>query len=137
MPVQANIGIQTAGTVAWDGTAAFEADIRHYIRFGWVFEVTADIVADAVFKVQSAPSSVADPCVPGRFTDAEAIGTCQSPVLEGTAASVTIPAGTKAGTVCSGTIPCRPGSFVRLASVSGDTADVKAVLLRQGPKMTR
>lgn len=135
MPVQANIGGQTSGTVAWDGAASFSADIRKFIRFGWVFEVIGAIAADAVFKVQAAPPSAADPCVPGAFVDVEAMGTCQSAVIEGTAAQVTIPAGTAVGTVCSGTIPCRPDAFVRLVPVSGTTANVKVVLLRQGPKM--
>lgn len=137
MPVQANIGVQTTGTIAWDGAAAASADVRHHIRFGWVFEITATLAVDAVFKVQAAPASAADNCLPGVFTDVEAMGTCQSDVIAGTAAQVIIPAGTVVGTVCSGTIPCRAGAFVRLASVSGPTTDVRAILLRQGPKMTR
>ena len=129
-----NIGIQTAGTVAWDGAAAFASDITKWNQFGWSFEVTADIVTDAVFKVQAAPPSAADKCVPGVFEDVPEIAICKEPAAAGALAQVTIPAGTKAGTECAGTIPCRPNAFVRLASVSGDTANVKAVLLRQGPQ---
>ncbi len=131
-----NIGIGTAGTIAWDGAAAFPADITKWNQFGWSFQVTADIAVDAVFHVQAAPPSAADKCVPGAFADVLAVAICQlrNPVLPGDVATITIPAGTKAGTECAGTIPCRPNTFVRLAAISGDTPNVKAVLLRHGPQ---
>lgn len=128
-----NPGIQNNATVAWNGTTARPMDIRKYVNFGWSFEVIAALGADTVFKVQAAPPSPGDPCVPGTFADVEAITICQAPVQDGALATFTIPAGTPVGTVCAGTIPCRPGAFVRLAAVSGETADVLAVGIRQGP----
>lgn len=131
--MQSNVGIQNNATIAWDGAAAFAHDIRKFVRFGFSFEVTGVIAADAVFKVQAAPPSVADKCVPGAFVDVAAITICQAPVAAGALAEFRIPAGTPVGTVCAGTIPCRSGAFIRLASVSGTTGNVKAVLVRQGP----
>ena len=128
-----NVGIQNVATVAWTGAAARAVDIRKFVRFGWVFEVTGAIAADAVFKVQAAPPSDADPCVPGTFVDVAEISICDRPAVPGPAAQVTIPAGTPIGTICAGTIPCRPDAFVRLASVSGTVANVLATIVRQGP----
>lgn len=130
--MNSNPGIQNNATIAWDGTNAFAKDITKHVHFGWAFEVTGAIATAAVFKVQSAPPSANDPCVPGAFTDVPAVGICQPPV-QGALATVTIPAGTPIGTVCAATVHCRPNAFVRLASVSGTTANVKAVLIRQGP----
>lgn len=135
MPVQANIGVQTVGTIGWDGTASFPMDTRKFIRFGWVFEVTGVIAADAVFRVQYANPLPADQCNPGPFQNATATGNCAVTPAAGSFAEVTIPAGTPVGTVCSGTIPCKPGAFMQVVPVSGTTANVKVVNLRQGPKM--
>ena len=132
MPVNSNIAVQTSSTIAWDGTAAFAGDLRTHTRFAWTFEVTTTLAADTVFKFQSAPADVANRCLPGAFTDVDAIPTCDNSIVAGLA-TVTLPAGTLAGAVCSGTLPCRPDAFIRLAAVSGNTANVKAVLLRQGP----
>jgi hypothetical protein len=130
-----NVGIQNVGTVAWNGAAGRAFDIRPFVRFGWAFEVIAALGADTVFKVQSSPASEADPCVPsGVWTDVEAVSLCDAPAEAGDIATVTIPAGTPVGTVCAGTIPCRPDAFVRIQGVSGEVADVLAVLIRQGPK---
>jgi hypothetical protein len=126
MPVQSNPAIQNVPSLAWDGTAASAADIRKHIRFGWSFEVTSAIAVDAVFKVQAAPASAVDNCVAGVFSDVAAMPTCVGAAVAG-AATITIPLGTAIGTICSGTIPCRPGA------VSGTTASVKAILVRQGP----
>lgn len=133
MAVQSNIAIGTTGTVAWDGTNSFAADIRKHLRFAWSFEVTAAIAVDAVFNVQAAPPSAGNPCVPGAFVAVPEVSICDNIAQPGPQATVTIPAGTPIGTICGGTIPCRPDAFVRLASASGTTASVKAVLLRQGP----
>lgn len=112
---------------AWDGTAAYPANIVEHLYFSFGFEVTAPIVTAARFKVQAAPASLADPCVPGAFVDVEAIPLCDGVALAaGTLAEIEIPAGTPAGAICSGTIPCFPNVFVRLAAVSGDTANVLA-----------
>jgi hypothetical protein len=130
-----NPAIQVAGLVAWDGAAATPRDVSTYNNFGFTFEVTADITTDAVFTFQSAPASAANPCVPGSFSDVNAVVICLQPwaVPVGTLASVMIPAGTKAGQVCRGTLPCKPDKFLQMKAVSGDTAKVHAVMLLQGP----
>ena len=130
---QVNIAIGTVGTIAWNGVAPFAADIRKHIRFAWSFEVVGPIAADAVFNIEAAPPSDADPCVPGPFEPVPEVSVCDFPAVPGPQATVTIPAGTPVGTVCGGTIPCRPNAFVRLVSASGSTANVRAVMLRQGP----
>lgn len=134
MPVQSNIAIQYVPTVAWDGTTAFGQDIRKFTRFAWAFEVTADLAADAVFNVQAAPPSDTDDCVAGTYVAVPEVATCDSTAEAGPQATITIPSGTPAGTVCTGTIPCRPDAFVRLNHVSGG-ADVKVAMVRGGPKM--
>lgn len=128
-----NIAISTVGTVAWDGAAAFAGDIRKFNDFAWSIETTADITTDAVFNITAAPASDVDKCLPGTFAPVDAIASCSGAAV-GDAAQITIPAGTVAGTVCGGTIACRAGAFVKLASASGDTANVKVVLLRGGPR---
>lgn len=130
--MNSNPGIQNNATVAWDGTTHRPGDISKHVNFGWSFEVIAALGADTIFKVQSAPPSVGDPCVPGAWTDVQRVPVCMSPLVAGVA-QFTLPAGTPIGTVCAGTIPCRPDKFVRLQSVSGEPADVRAVLIRQGP----
>lgn len=135
MPVQSNVGAQHEGVIAWNGTASFPRDIRKFVRFGWSFEVTAAITTAAVFNVQAAPPSDADPCVPGTFAPVPEVSICDSPAEPGPQATITIPAGTAVGTVCSGTIPCRPNAFVQLTAASGDTANVRAVMVRSGPKI--
>lgn len=129
-----NPAIQNVVSRAWDGTTAYAADVVDFVSFAWSFEVVTAIATDAVFKVQSAPASTGDPCVPGTFTDVPAIATCAGEAVPaGTLAEIRIPAGTPVGSICSGTIPCRPDKFLRLASVSGDTANVRAYMLRHGP----
>jgi hypothetical protein len=135
MPVQSNIAVGTVGTVAWDGTTARPMDIRKHIRFGWSFEVIGAIAVDAVFNIRSAPPSAEDPCVPGAFAAVPEVSICDSPAEPSAQATVTIPAGTPIGTICGGTIPCRPNAFVQLVSASGTTANVLVVGLRQGPTM--
>lgn len=128
-----NVAIQNVGTIAWDGAAAFPADIRRFTRFAWAFEVTAAITADAVFNVESAPPSPTDNCAPGVFAPVEEVSICDIPAVPGPQATITIPAGTPVGSICSGTIPCVPNAFVRLAGAGGTVASVKGVLVRQGP----
>ena len=130
--MNSNVGIQTPGLVAWDGAASFPREIRKYTQYGFTFETTALLAADAVFKLQSAPPSAADPCVPGTFTDVLEVAICQVPAT-GALATITIPANTPAGQMCNGTFPCYPDAFVQLVPVSGPTASVKAVLILKGP----
>lgn len=131
--MNSNVAIQNEGVISWDGTTSFPRDIRKHTRFAWSFEVVTAIAADAVFNIEAAPPSAGDPCVPGAFAAVPEVSICDRPAEAGPQATVRIPAGTAAGTVCAGTIPCRPNAFVRLTPVSGDTANVKAVLVRQGP----
>lgn len=128
-----NVAIQNSGAIAWNGTASFPRDIRRHTRFAWSFEVVTAIAVDAVFNIQAAPSSDADPCLPGTFVPVPEISICDLPAEPGPQATIVIPAGTPAGTICSGTIPCFPDAFVNLVPASGDTANVRAVLIRSGP----
>ena len=128
-----NVGIQNVGTVAWDGLASRPYDIRKFVRFGFSFEVVTTLTQDTVFEVEAAPASDADNCVPGAWHDVPEVSICDRPAVPAAQSRITLPAGTVAGTVCAGTIPCRPDAFVRVVPTSGDTANVRIVLIRQGP----
>lgn len=128
-----NVAIQNVPTVAWNGTASRAYDIRKFVRFAWAFEVIAELGADTVFKVQAAPPSEADPCLPGAFADIPDVSLCDRYGQSGPQATITLPAGTPVGTICTGTIPCRPNAFVQVVPVSGETADVRIAMVRQGP----
>jgi len=132
MPVNSNIAVGTIGTIAWDGTNSFHANLLEHNRFAWSFNVVTDLTADTVFTVQSAPPSAADPLVPGAWTNVTETLQCDSTGAAGDA-TITLPAGLVAGTIVAATIAVRPDKFVRLVATSGDTANVQAVLLRQGP----
>lgn len=132
--MQSNVGIQHQGVVIWTGAATIIRDIRKHTRFGFVFEVFNTISADAVFQVQAHDPSPSNICNPGSARDVEAIATCAGPLEAGDElAQFVIPAGTPVGTICAGTIPCRPGSFLSLASEGGTTAAVRVVLILDGP----
>jgi hypothetical protein len=138
MPVNSNIAIQNVGTLAWDGAQSFSFDIRKFTRFAWSFEVVGPITVNAVFGFEAAPPSTQDPCVPGQFSPVAEIALCSQPAFTNAPsepARVTIPAGTAVRTICGGTIPCRPNAFVRIVPISGSTSSIRAVMLRQGPKM--
>ena len=128
-----NPAIQTPGVIAWDGANAKFHDVRAFIDFAFSFEVVGALAADAKFVVQFAPESAGDPCVPGVPYDAPANAVCADGLAPGALAEVVIKAGTTIGSLCSGTVPCRPEKFVGLRHVSGG-ANVRAVLVRQGPK---
>lgn len=134
MPVQVNIAIENTGTIAWDGTTTYEADIRKHVRFGFSIEVKTDIAVDAVFNVEAAPASATNTCVPGTFAPVSEVATCVGGAVAAQA-TITIPAGTKAGTICGGALPCRPNAFVKLVPTTGDTGNVRIVHLRNGPKI--
>lgn len=127
-----NIGIQVTSTIAWDGAASFAHSIAEFNLFAWSFEVVGAIAADAVFNVEAADPDPADPCVPGAFFPVQEIATCAGGAAGGDQ-TITIPAGTTVGAVCSGTIPCRPAKFIRLVDGGGDTANVRVTLARKGP----
>lgn len=130
-----NVGIQSRGLIAWNGAAAFPRKITGFTRFGFVFEVIAPLAANTIFAVEAAAPSAADVCVPGPFTRVLEVPICVAPIVPQPEARFIIPAGTAVGTICAGTIPCYPGTFIRLAAISGDIADVLAVLVLTGPMM--
>ena len=132
--MQSNPAPTTVGRIAWDGAAAKTIDISNYNQFGFVFEPTAAIATDAVFNVMFHDGTAADPCVPDVAQSVPEIATCAGDAVPGPQATITIPAGTAVGQLCYGTIPCRPGRFISLAAVSGDTANVEVVMVLQGPK---
>ena len=130
-----NYATQHQGRVAWDGLASVPIDIRRHVGYSFTFEATADVVANAVFKVEAAPADVANVCVPGAFGPVEEVAYCELwPAAPGAQATITIPAGTKAGTVCTAALPCKPDAFVRLVAGSGDTGKVRAIAILSGPR---
>jgi hypothetical protein len=126
---------QNQGIVAWDG-ASYPIDIRRHVHYSFTFQVTTDLAADTVFNVQSAPASAADPCAPDAFAPVAEMLTCMATwgAAPGPQASIMLPAGTVAGSICTAALPCKPNAFVQLVSGSGDTANVKAVAILSGPK---
>lgn len=125
------IGKQAIGLLAWDGISSYARDVSTYEKFAWTLETTGIITVPAVFTVQAAPPSALDPCVPGAFSDVNEVVLCDGgdPSLP---SRITIPAG-PAGRVCQASIPCKPNVFVRLVATSGDTANVRAVLVQTAP----
>lgn len=111
-------------------------DLRNHVNFAFTFEVLADLTADMVFKFQAAPPSGPDPCVPGAFAEIEEVLTCSAPwgTSGGATSTVTIPNGTKKGAICSGTLPCKPGAFIKVVPVSGPQESVAVVAILGGPK---
>jgi len=128
-----NVATQNNGLLAWTGTAARPIDIRQHNNFAFTFETTADLAADASFKVQAAPPSDADPCVPGAFVDVPETLTCvgYGAIAKPTTGFV-IPSGTKKGAICTGALPCRPDAFIQL--VGTGAATVIAVAILGGPR---
>jgi hypothetical protein len=128
-----NPGIQNKGLIVWNGTTAFPKRHVDFVDFGFVFEVMTTLTADARFVVQFHDADEADDCTPESGVDAPANAVCQGPLFAPGPAEFVIPNGTPAGTICSGTVPCRLGKFISLRHVSGG-ANVRAVLILQGPK---
>ncbi len=133
-----NVGLQHPAVLVWTGAVAIPRQIDRYNYFGFTFEVTGAIAADAVFKFVYHDADEVDPCLPGPANDVNVVPLCQSPAFSNPdpeVAQITIPAGTPIGQLCVGTIPCRPGKFVSLAAVSGTTANVRAVMTLSGPQI--
>lgn len=136
-----NVASQAQGIVAFADPVGVGApvspaiDLRHHVNFGFTFEVLADLAADAVFKIQSAPPSDADPCLPGDFVEVPEVVICdwmtQAPAATST---VTIPSGTKKGSICTGTLPCKPDAFIKVVPVSGPQESVSVVAILGGPR---
>jgi hypothetical protein len=133
-----NVAIQHPGVLAYTGINAAALtpaiDIRPYINFAYTFKVLVDIAVAAVFEFQAAPPSVGDPCVAGAFVAVPETPICSDPAVPDAFSRVTIPVGTKAGTMCMVALPCRPNAFVKVISVSGDTSAVQVVATLSGPK---
>jgi hypothetical protein len=123
-----NHASQHQGVVAWDGTAAHPIDVRHHVSFSFTFRPIADLAADAVFTIKAAPASAGDPCVPGTFVDVPEVVQCDGFAV-GAASTVTLPAGTKAGSLCTATLPCKPNAFVEVTG----PATATAVAILSGP----
>lgn len=130
-----NHGIQHSSRVAWDGTTGMPIDIRKHVGFSFSFEVTVDLVADTVFNVMAAPPSDADPCVPGAFVAVPEVLTCVADfgVQPLPQATIVLPLGTPAGSICTAALPCRPNAFVALAAAGGSTSSVRATAGLHGP----
>lgn len=133
--MQSNPAIQNTGALAWDGSAAIARDITGHTVFGFSFEATADIATDAVFTFEAAAGTDADPCVPDTFEPVAASSRCAGADVSGMLEQIVIPAGTAAGSFCSASLPCRPNKFLRMVAVSGDTANLRAVMILHGPSL--
>src|SRR6187431_1850411 len=96
-----NVASQNQGVLGFAGAAAASppVDIRQHNNFGFTFHVKTLIAVEAVFKIQSAPPSDADPCLPGPFVEVPEVLTCMSNFgAQGAAQStIHIPVGTPAG----------------------------------------
>lgn len=132
-----NVASQNQGVIAWVGgavTPGRDVDLRGHIQFGFTFHVKTTIAVAAVFNLQAAPPSDADRCDPGTYVDVPEVLICDWMKTPATSTRITIPAGTQAGSICTGTLPCKPDAFIKFASVSGDTANVDIVAVLGGPR---
>jgi hypothetical protein len=136
-----NTASQNQGVLAWRAITASNLnppiDIRRHVNFAFSFHVVADILVDADFEVAAAPADPTNPCVPllPQHPVAEVI-TCAGPwgVTPNPESHIIIPAGTKAGAICTATLPCKPDAFIQLEPVSGDTGKIEVVAILSGPK---
>lgn len=136
-----NIAMQHLPLTMWTGaTPAVPSrmrDISTHVYFGFAAEVKTAITTDAVFTVIAADGTDANVCIPDTAFDVDAVPLCSSPAFAGTDAGVeqiVIPAGTPAGTICAMSIPCRPGRYIGVRAVSGDTAKIDINLVLSGPR---
>ena len=132
-----NVASQNHGIVAWSSAVTnAPIDIRKHVNFGFTFHVKSDVAVDAIFEVVAAPPSDTDPCLPGQQHPIEEVLTCVASwgVVPAAKSQITIPAGTKAGSICSATLPCKPDAFIQVEPVSGDTGKVEVVVVLGGPK---
>ena len=124
--------LQNVPCLVWDGAAMTPLDIRRFARFGFTVKVKADLAADLVLEIQCADPSEEDSCVPGEFVPIPEVAMCDSG-MTAEETTVTIPAGTVAGTVCHFTLPCKAGAFITFVAKSGPAADVCILAVLQGP----
>jgi len=136
-----NTAVQHHGIVAWRAITAVNLnppiDLRRHNGFSFTFNVMDDIDVDAVFEFAAAPPDPANMCAPllPQYKVQEVL-TCTAswgavPMGD---TFVTIPAGTKAGSVCTATLPCKPDAFVQVEPASGDTGKVEVVVTLSGPR---
>jgi hypothetical protein len=133
-----NYASQNQGVMAWDGTTAAAIDLRHHIGFSFTFQTVADIAADTDFEFEWAPPSPADPCVAGAWSPVMETLICSAawgaqPVNH---AGIIIPGGTKAKSICTGALPCKPGAFIRVkpGAIGNESADVRIIAVLSGPR---
>lgn len=126
-----NVGLVNPAVIMWDGTTARDRDISGAIAFGFSIEVVTTLTADATLFFASANGSDTDPNVPGAFSPLLEPLLCQIPSASTTQASLTIPAGTVAGTVLAATVPCVPGKFIRLTAGT-NAASLRVVIVYHG-----
>lgn len=135
-----NVATQNQGVIAWRAITAANLnpaiDIRQHNNFGFTFNVTADIAVEAIFEVVAAPPDAANPCIPGTQHPVEEVITCAGPwgVTPNPKSQIHIPVGTKAGSICTATLPCKPDAFIQLEAVSGDTGKIEVVAILGGPR---
>jgi len=129
-----NYAIQNQGIIAWDGAAGAPVDIRHHIGFGWTLQVMVDLANDTIFNIKAAPASPADPCLPDAWYPVAEIVICDRPAVPQPQATILLPAGTTAGSICTATLPCKPDAFVLLEGAGGDVGSVRGVAILSGPK---
>jgi hypothetical protein len=136
-----NTASQNQGVVAWRAITAVNLnppiDVRRHNHFAFTFHVVADILVDAVFEFASAPPDPADPCIPLLpQTKVKETITCSASwgAVATDDASLTIPAGTKAGAVCTATLPCKPDAFIQVEPAAGDTGKIEVVAILSGPR---
>lgn len=133
-----NIAMQHLPLAFWTGAAAVWRDISRHNYFGFSVEVTADVTDETRFKLQAADPSEGDPCTPGTPFDVKVIPSCMvifgaGPSAEN--AEIVIPAGTKAGTICAVSYPCRPARYLRLATAGGtEHAKARVDIVLSGPQ---
>jgi hypothetical protein len=125
----------SSGEIAWDGTASTAVQVSGWLAAGFSFKTTAALAADVVFKLQVAPPSVADSCLPGTFVDVPFTAHCSGEVVS-TMTEFKLPLGTPAGVKCSASVQCAGGSFWRIvpSATPGPVANVQVVLTLQNRK---
>jgi len=135
-----NIASQHQGVIAWSAKTPPHnpgIDIRQHNGFSFTFTVDSDIAVEAVFEIRSAPPLPSDNCM-GDVANASDIPVVAFCSINGEIAApksqIIFPVGTKAGTVCTATIPCRPDAFIKLFAVAGDTGRIMAVAVLSGPR---
>lgn len=131
--MKTNPGVTNTALLAWDGAAAIPRDVTNYVQWAFVFEVTATLAADAIFEVVEYDAQAADRCAVdlASVSSVTDIPICEPVATPAPNSRFIIPAGTAAGTICSGTTHCNVGPFVALNHISGG-ATVRANLLMTG-----